>query len=201
MWNSLRVSIYTTPEYRPQEFAGEEFYFATIEEFEIAIDNARFTKRLQRCREHLLRESKDLSEKFEEAISLHNALKELYESLTKALESNPPPEFQINLWNSAQETLRHWIGKEYSSEKVQKFIGKIDNGFDYWFTFVINPDVEPTNNRAERALRPQVILRKIFGTLRNDKGTSIHERIMTALATWGQRGLDCLQMPMVKLTS
>jgi guanylate kinase len=38
MWNSLRVSIYTTPEYRPQEFAGEEFYFATIEEFEIAID-------------------------------------------------------------------------------------------------------------------------------------------------------------------
>jgi guanylate kinase len=39
MWNSLRVSIYTTPEYRPQEFAGEEFYFATIEEFEIAIDS------------------------------------------------------------------------------------------------------------------------------------------------------------------
>jgi len=38
MWNSLRVSVYTTPEYRPQEFAGEEFYFATIEEFEIAID-------------------------------------------------------------------------------------------------------------------------------------------------------------------
>jgi len=41
MWNSLRVSIYTTPEYRPQEFAGEEFYFATIEEFEIAIDSIR----------------------------------------------------------------------------------------------------------------------------------------------------------------
>jgi len=38
MWNCLRVSIYTTPEYRPQEFAGEEFCFATIEEFEIAID-------------------------------------------------------------------------------------------------------------------------------------------------------------------
>jgi len=41
MWNSLRVSIYTTPEYRPQEFAGEEFYFATIEEFEIAIDTIK----------------------------------------------------------------------------------------------------------------------------------------------------------------
>jgi transposase-like protein len=162
---------------------------------------ARFTKRLQRCWAHLLRESKDLSEKFEEAIPLHNALKELYESLNKALKNNPPPEVRMSLWNSAQETLRHWIENVYSIEKVQRFIGKINNGFDYWFTFIINPGVEPTNNRAERALRPQVILRKILGTLRNDKGTSIHERIMTTLATWGQRGLDCLQMLTAKLAS
>ena len=44
-----------------------------------------FTNRLQRCWAHLLRES-DLSEKFEEAMLLHKALKELYESLTKVLE-------------------------------------------------------------------------------------------------------------------
>ena len=91
--------------------------------------------------------------------------------------------------------------KEYSIEKVRKFIGKINNGFDYWFTFIINPGVEPTNNRAERALRPHVVLRKILGTLRNDKGTSIHERIMTTLATWGQRGLNSLQMLTEKLAS
>lgn len=48
--------------------------------------------------------------------------------------------------------------------------------------FIINPGVEPTNNRAERALRPHVVLRKILGTFRNDKGTSI-ERIMTTLTT------------------
>jgi transposase len=74
--------------------------------------------------------------------------------------------------------------KEYSIEKVRKLIGKINNGFDYRFTFVINLGVEPTNNRAERALRPNVVLRKILGTLRDEKGTSIHERIMTTLATW-----------------
>jgi hypothetical protein len=53
--------------------------------------------------------------------------------------------------------------KEYSLEKVRKFIGKINNGFDYGFTFIINPGVEPTNNRAERALRPQVVLREYLG--------------------------------------
>ena len=162
---------------------------------------ARFTNRIQRCWAHLLRESKEIAEKFEEAIPLNNALKELYEILTEALENDPSPEVRKTLWNLAREALRHWIMKEYSIEKVQKFIGKINNGFEYWFTFVINPGVEPTNNRAERALRPNVVLRKILGTLRNEKGTSIHERIMTTLATWGQNGLNCLQMLTAKLAS
>ena len=100
-----------------------------------------------------------------------------------------------------REALQLWIDKEYFEAKVQKFIGKISNGFDYWFTFIINPGVEATNNRAERALRPQVVLRKIMGTQRNEKGTSIHERIMTALATWEQRGLNSLQMLTGKLAS
>ena len=165
------------------------------------IPYARFTKHLQRCWAHLLRESKDLSEKFEEAIPLHNALKELYEILTTALENDPPPKVRKTLWKLAREALRHWIKKEYSIEKVQKFIGKINNGFNYWFTFVINPGVEPTNNRAERALRPNVVLRKILGTLRNYKGTSIHECIMTTLATWGLKGLNSLQMLTAKLAS
>jgi transposase len=161
----------------------------------------KFTKRLQRCWAHLLRESKDLSEKFEEAIPLHKALKELYESLTKALENDPPPEVRMNLWHLAREALQHSIVKECSVEKVQKFISKISNGFEYWFTFIIHPGVEPTNNRAERALRLHVVLRKILGTLRNDKGTSIHERIMTILATCGQKGQDSLQMLTARLAS
>jgi transposase len=80
-------------------------------------------------------------------------------------------------------------------------MGKISNGFEYWFTFVVNQYVEPTNNRAERAIREHVVLRKIIGTLRNDKGTSIHERIMTVLATWSQQGIDSLQMLRLKLSS
>lgn len=162
---------------------------------------AKFTKRLQRCWAHLLRESKDLTDKFEEAIPLHEALKETYESLTKALENDPPPKVRMILWYLARKALKHWMAKEYISDKVRKFIGKIRNGLEYWFTFVIYPGVEPTNNRAERALRSQVVLRKILGTLRNDKGTSIHERIMTTLATWGQKGLNSLQMLTAKLAS
>ncbi len=162
---------------------------------------AKFTKRLQRCWAHLLRESKDLAEKIEEAVPLHEALKNLYKELNDALESDPPPVVRRDLWYMARATLQQWIRKEYVSEKVRKLIGKISNGFEYWFTFVIHPGVEPTNNRAERALREQVVLRKIIGTLRNSKGTSIHERIMTMLATWELQGQDTLQMLRVCLSS
>jgi len=161
----------------------------------------KFTKRIQRCWAHLLRESKDLAEKIEEAYPLHQALKGLFEELTGAIENNPPPEVRRELWLKAQAKLQKWTMAEYDSEKVRKLIGKIDNGFEFWFTFVIHPGVEPTNNRAERALREHVVLRKILGTLRNGKGTSIHERIMTVLATWGQQGLDIIQMLRSSLSS
>jgi len=154
----------------------------------------KFTNDLQRCWAHLLRESKDLAEKIEEAVPLHKVLKELYEELKSKLDCDPPPEVRRKIWNAAKAVLQYWTQKEYASDKVRKLIGKISNGFEFWFTFILHPGVEPTNNRAERALREHVVLRKIVGTLRNGKGTTIHETIMTVLATWEQCGLDKLQM-------
>ena len=162
---------------------------------------AKFTERLQRCWAHLLRESRDLADKIEEAVPVHEALRDLYEELTEALENNPPPEVRMELWGEARVKLRQLVTKDFNNVNVRKLIGKISNGFEYWFTFVIQPAVEPTNNRAERALREHVVLRKIVGTLRNNKGTSIHERIMTVLATWKQQELDPLQIIRSSLAS
>jgi transposase len=162
---------------------------------------AKFSKRLQRCWAHLLRESKELADQIEEAVPLHKALKDIYRKLIVALENDPQPEVRKELWHKARAALQQLIMKVYMSDKVKKLVGKISNGFEYWSTFVVNPGVEPTNNRAERALREHVVLRKIIGTLRNSKGTSIHERIMTVLATWTQRGLNTLLMLRACLSS
>ena len=63
-----------------------------------------------------------------------NALKKLYEELNDALENDPPPEVRKELWHIARATLKQWIMKEYVSENVKKLIGKINNGFEYWFS-------------------------------------------------------------------
>ena len=43
--------------------------------------------------------------------------------------------------------------------------------------FVMDPDVEPTNNRAERALRSSLIYRKVSGGSGSVRGAEIYTRI------------------------
>lgn len=64
---------------------------------------------------------------------------------------------------------------------------------DHWFTFLLVEGVEPTNNRAERALREAVVQRKIMVCLCNMKGALNCETLMTLLASWNQRGELLLQ--------
>jgi len=59
---------------------------------------------------------------------------------------------------------------------------------DHWLTFIGEPAVSPTNNAAENALREPVVLRKIIGTLRNDRGMFVHETLLSLLATSRQQG-------------
>ncbi len=69
------------------------------------------------------------------------------------------------------------------------------NLLDSWpalWTFAHVDGVEPTNNAAERALRPAVLWRKgSFGT-QSDDGSRFVERIMTVAASCKQQGRSLL---------
>ncbi len=53
--------------------------------------------------------------------------------------------------------------------------------------------LEPTNNRAERALRPAVCMRKMsFGT-HSQQGSQFIQRILTAGTTLNQQGRNVLE--------
>lgn len=151
---------------------------------------SNFTQNLQRCWSHMLREAKYLAEKVPEAVPLSRALHNLYERLKHIPATPPPLSERLLLHRNAVAVLSYWLGKGYKDEKLQKFITKLSNGRKHWFTFILNPIVEPTNNRAERALRESVVIRKIIGTLRNHKGTHIHETIMSLITTWKEQGFN-----------
>ena len=146
--------------------------------------------RIQRCWAHLFKESRELAEKCEEARYIDRGLHRIFDRLKKALENDPPPEERKGLAKNAMRAMKRLMNKRYKSSRVRKFVEKIKRGYPFWFTFVTVPGVEPTNNRAERALRELVVHRKIIGTLRNQKGVQIYETLPTLLATWKQRGLN-----------
>ena len=100
----------------------------------------------------------------------------------------PPLEEAMRLAREARASMENWAGRSYESEEVRWYAAKIRNGMDHWFTFLMVPGVEPTNNRAERALREHVVQRRIMGCFRNGKGTGIYETVMTVLASWKQQG-------------
>lgn len=61
-----------------------------------------------------------------------------------------------------------------------------------YFEFITTPNVEPTNNRAEQAIRFVVIDRRITQGTRSESGRHWCERIWTALATCARTGRDVL---------
>jgi hypothetical protein len=61
------------------------------------------------------------------------------------------------------------------------------------FEFVRQAEVEATNNRAERAIRPLAVARKISGGTRSDSGSTTRMRLQTLFTSWAAQGQDPLQ--------
>lgn len=150
---------------------------------------SEFTNKIQRCWAHLLREAKHLAEKFQSGFNLYDGIKKIYAKV-KATTFKECYENRKQLYDKLIVELRQWVDYANCYKELRKFAIKISNGLEYFFTRLLNPKIEPTNNIAERALREHVVIRKIIGTLRNEKGTTIHETIMTMFATWKQQGLN-----------
>jgi len=149
-----------------------------------------YHEKLQRCWAHLLREAKYVAERHEEAEPVSEVLHDLHEDLTAFDEEDPPASARERRRAQASLCLEELIRADYETEEVTRLAEKIRNGLGSWLTFVTEPEVDSTNNRAERALREQVVMRKMFGGLRSETGVRIHETISTMVATWERQGLD-----------
>ena len=144
---------------------------------------------LQRCWAHLLREAKAGAEKSPKARKLYAKLCRLYERLTKDLELASPRARtrRLHVGERKLSRMAERFGKS-GAEGVRKVVTYLENGMPWWLTFLKRPGVEPTNNRGERSIREAVVLRKILGTLRNEKGATALARLLSVFGTWRLRG-------------
>jgi len=127
----------------------------------------------QICWTHILRNSKDLAEHYSEAKYIHNRMKFIYHNAKEG---------------EKKERLLHWIdliaSRKYRSTEVYKFVKSVcRNHRADLFRFVDNPQIDSTNNRAERGLRHAVVIRKISNGSRSENGAEITGRLLSVLQT------------------
>ena len=170
----------------PAEVLGEDFAGTVVCDGWTAYP--AFSEKLQRCWAHILREAEEAAEQQDEGVPIYRALKQLHVALQTRLESDLTLRERAELQRVARRELESLIERSVPDGPVATLLGKIEGGLDHWLTFVGEPAVSPTNNAAENALREPVVLRKLIGTLRNDRGMFVHETLLSLLATWSQQG-------------
>jgi len=90
------------------------------------------------------------------------------------------------------DALKYWV-REGPTDQIRMFCKKSLKKFEKYWTYIHFEEMEPTNNRAERELRPLVIRRKIsFGT-KSLSGEEFIERAYSVAQTLTKRGIKVWQ--------
>ncbi len=144
---------------------------------------------LQLCWTHLLRNSKDLAKHYDEAKYIHKRFKSIFRSARS---------YNHYATKKQVKDLLHKIDlvaeKIYKHSEVRKFIKSVCKFHrENLFRFVSNPEIEATNNRAERGIRKAVIIRKISNGSRSKKGANIFGILLSVVETLKLQGKNPLK--------
>ena len=75
-------------------------------------------------------------------------------------------------------------------EDAKRFARHLANEFPAVFLFLRDPSIDATNWRAEQAIRPAVVIRKVCGGNRTRRGADTQQVLSSVVRTARQRGLD-----------
>jgi hypothetical protein len=80
------------------------------------------------------------------------------------------------------------------SDDLRRLHRHLCNHITEWFVFLHEPEVPPTNNHAERMLRPAVITRKVGGCNKTLLGSLVHSVLASIMVTCKQQGRRFLDL-------
>ena len=181
---------------------GKEYHGVLISDFYSAYNELQALA-CKRCLGHLLTEIKKIQEKNKFTPDSADVI--FCQELKTVLKGT------IELWNGYHDGTMVFEdlgrGKERAISRViellslpiehkdtQRIRKRIIKFNQELFTFLDNPHASPTNNRAERQLRPNVIMRKITFGNRSALGASNHAVMMSIIQTGILNGIEPLDI-------
>jgi len=150
--------------------------------------------RQQKCLAHVLRSiSQAVETKKGRGRSFGNRLKRLLReamALWQAFHRGEAEEFAAEAQRLRREVTYHLRDrplKDPDNWRLQNELGW-HNDRGNLLRFLSEPSIEPTNNRAERALRPAVIARKVSHCSKNTQGANAFSAFTSIIRTLSRRG-------------
>ena len=141
----------------------------------------------QSCWAHLMRKSHErntLPNASKEMKSIHillsNIFQELKDIVSSPFEKEKREEIYQNIWEIMKQNI---IDNKFKYDDVKIIQTRIKNQGRNLLTALLHDDVPLTNNLAERALRPMVVMRKISGGSRSMEGAKNHAVNMSIFQT------------------
>lgn len=153
----------------------------------------RLPWRRQRCLAHLVRFARDVEkEKTRGAVRRPRAVKAFLRSaidLGRRRADLGPRAFRAAR-RALVGRLRALLGANLSDPDNARLRGRLWGAAPHLFTFLDAPGVDPTNNEAERSLRPAVIARKLSAGNRTWSGAAAWTRLASVIETCRRNGRD-----------
>ena len=177
-----------------RELLGSTYEGVTVSDFYTAYD--QLDGRHQRCWAHFLRDIHELKLAHptnETLTAWAKQVHDLYEcavTWAAGAQARSPTEREAARLRFERELLACCRDPAPGAQPHRTLCQRVERYHPEFFTFVAVPEVPPTNNAAERALRPLVIARKISGGSRSASGTQTRMVLASLIATWEQRGED-----------
>jgi len=156
-------------------------------------------KNHQYCFAHLIRDFKFYAERDGPDKKIGESLEEELRRVCKIHRSYKKGQISIfqrnRKINLSKKNIQFWLeyGDANGSEKLYNLCEKLLCNFDKLWVFLKVPDMDPTNNLAERDLRKLVIWRKKSYGTRSSRGKRFVERITTVSQTLRKNGKNVLK--------
>jgi transposase len=184
----------------PRDILGADFDGIIIVDGLKSYDVLHYTK--GQCNSHLLRrtgelldtvpaDERDLVDQLQRLVQEAIDLAQRREQLTPAGYARRVADIEERLDAWLLSTVRR---RRPLSPELQRLADHVANHHDEWFLFLHQPNVPPTNNHAERMLRPAVITRKVGGCNKNLWGALVHSILASLMVTCKQQGQKFLEL-------
>ncbi len=172
-----------------QDILGEKYGGILISDF-LSVYDKLPAKAKQRCLVHLLRELKNVLTRVGLDTGTQRWCEKLKDLIQRALALRKDLRKKrcsrkdfLKCRKALEGELQDFTIPNPSLPIVQRLANRIQRHKDELFTFLHHPSIDPDNNRAERHLRPDVLLRKLTFGNRSDSGVLDHNVLMSILQT------------------